>query len=65
MDVGCIAIPSRLLACGSDERAQERLGSATRVLGATELVEDRDELDMAQVVYRQLVRMVVSAIVGR
>lgn len=47
MDVGCMAMPSRLRACGSEDREHERLGRAMRVFGATELVEDRDELDMA------------------
>lgn len=48
MDVGCIAMPSRLVACGRDESEHERLGSATSVFGAiAELAEDeREESDL-------------------
>lgn len=48
MEVGCIVTPSRLVACGSDEREHERLGSATSVFGAiAELADDeRDESDL-------------------
>ena len=63
-----MAMPSRLRACGSEEREQERLGRAMRVFGATELVEDRDELDMAGVVclvLLSLLRLLLSLWDGR
>lgn len=56
MELGCSATPSRLFACGSDESAQERLGSAVRWLGAAtellELDEARDEADLVDMAGR-------------
>ncbi|EKM53287.1 uncharacterized protein PHACADRAFT_259542 [Phanerochaete carnosa HHB-10118-sp] len=52
MELGCSAIPSRLLACGSEDSEQARLGSEMSCSGAmAELEDERDEpdlVDMAQ-----------------
>lgn len=48
MELGCSETPSRLLACGREEREQDRLGSAMSWSGAmAELVEEREESDLA------------------
>ena len=46
MELGCNDMPSKLVACGSEDSAHDRLGNATRLLGGiAELADERDVLD--------------------
>ena len=52
-------MPSRLVACGSEDNAQDKLGSAMRFSGGmAELAEERDEPDL---VVEDMIRECVQA----